>query len=85
LIHCSGDIGEQARPKHSKASLKLDRRTRIVHAVEVSETSCARKLRDRKPSLFNAFEIFDHRGTRGGQFHSHRETVRTQETHIVRG
>jgi hypothetical protein len=25
--------------------------------------SCARKLRDRKPSLFNAFEIFDHTGT----------------------
>ena len=24
--------------------------------------SCARKLRDRKPSLFNAFEIFDHTG-----------------------
>jgi hypothetical protein len=38
----------------------VDRRTRIVHALEVSESSCARKLRDRKPSLFNAFEIFDH-------------------------
>src|SRR5260370_39619664 len=35
-------------------------RTRIVHAFEVSESSCARKLRYRKPSLFNAFEIFDH-------------------------
>jgi len=26
----------------------------------VSESSRARKLRDRKPSLFNAFEILDH-------------------------
>ena len=26
-------------------------------------SSCARKLRDRKPSLFNAFEIFDHTGS----------------------
>jgi hypothetical protein len=27
-------------------------------------SSCARKLRDRKPSLFNAFEIFDRTGYR---------------------
>src|SRR5207237_484029 len=39
----------------------LDRRTRIVPALEVSESSCAKKVRDRKPSLFNTFEIFDHR------------------------
>src|SRR5258706_3201638 len=31
--------------------------------VQVLETSCARKLRNRKPSLFNAFEIFDHTGS----------------------
>jgi hypothetical protein len=35
-------------------------RTRIVHALEVSE-SYARKLRDPKPSGLNAFEIFAHR------------------------
>lgn len=27
-----------------------------------SESSCAKKLRDRKPSFFNTFEIFDHSG-----------------------
>ena len=32
----------------------------IRHALEVSESSCAKNLRDRKPSLFNTFEIFDH-------------------------
>jgi hypothetical protein len=32
--------------------------------LEVSESSCARKLRDQKQSLFNAFEIFDHMGLR---------------------
>jgi hypothetical protein len=32
-----------------------------MQSVRSSENvSCARKLPDRKPSLFNAFEIFDH-------------------------
>ena len=44
-------------PRIGKSLPKLDRRTQIVHALEVSETSCARKLRDRRPSPFNAFEI----------------------------
>ena len=59
LIDHSSDVGQHVRPDHSRASPKLNLRTRIVHAFEVSE-SCARKLRYRKPSLFNAFEIFDH-------------------------
>jgi len=40
---------------------------RQPQAIEVSESSPARKLRDRKPSLFNAFEIFDHTGTAAKQ------------------
>src|SRR5207302_926361 len=48
--HRRGAEAFQSRPK-------LDPRTRIVRALEVSESSCERKLRDRKPSLFNAFEI----------------------------
>src|SRR5205823_13214662 len=49
--------------QHPKQDHHLESpRTRIVHALEVSETSCAEKLRDRKPSLFNTFEIFDHTG-----------------------
>ena len=45
------------RAQHRKAEFGFDRRARIVHASVVSESSCARKLRDRKSSLFNAFEI----------------------------
>jgi hypothetical protein len=58
LVYGSGD--KQACEPKSFQSLPELRRTRIVHALEVSESSRARKLRDRKPSLFNAFEIFDH-------------------------
>jgi hypothetical protein len=60
LIDHSSEIGQHARPDHFQSLPKLNLRTRIVHAFEVSESSCARKLRYRKPSLFNAFEIFDH-------------------------
>src|SRR6266566_6733192 len=61
LHHIIPVKGKQAcEPKSFQSLRKLDRRTRIVHALEVSETSCAKKLRDRKPSLFNTFEIFDH-------------------------
>jgi len=64
LVCGSGDVSKHATQNHSRASLqslpKLDRRTRIVHALEVSESSHARKLRDRRPGLFNALEIFDH-------------------------
>src|SRR5664279_3529885 len=60
LIDGAGDVGQHASPVHSRALPKVDRRTRIVHALEVSESSWARKLRDWKPSLFKVFEIFDH-------------------------
>src|SRR5947208_6474952 len=61
LHHIIPVKGKQAcEPKSFHSLRKLDRRTRIVHALEVSESSSARKLRDRKPSLFNTFEIFDH-------------------------
>src|SRR4029077_3829601 len=54
---------------------KLDRRTQIVHALEDSESS-ARKLRDRKPSLFNAFEIFDHTDRKAGNLRPKRLSKR---------
>src|SRR6184192_2068151 len=64
LHHIIPVKGKQAcEPKSFQSLRKLDRRTRIVHALEVSETSFVRKLWDRKPSLFNTFEIFDHRGS----------------------
>jgi hypothetical protein len=43
---------------------KTESLDRIVHVPAVSESSNSRKLRDRKPSIFNAFEIFDHTGYR---------------------
>ena len=61
LHHIIPVKGKQAcEPKSFQSLRKLDRRTQIVHALEVSESSCAEKLRDRKPSLFNTLEIFDH-------------------------
>src|SRR6266566_1112271 len=71
LHHIIPVKGKQAcEPKSFQSLRKLDRRTRIVHALEVSESSCARKLRDRKPSLFNTFEIFDHTGFPAERFTS---------------
>jgi hypothetical protein len=60
LIDHSSDVGQHVRPKRSRASLNLIVEPGLLHSLEVSESSCARKLRDRKRSLFNAFEIFDH-------------------------
>jgi hypothetical protein len=64
LVYGSGDVSKMARcePKSFQSLRKLDRRKRIVHALEVSESSCAKKSRDRRPSLFNTFEIYDQTG-----------------------
>jgi hypothetical protein len=64
-IHSSAEVpglrfrrcNQACEPKSLQSLPKLDRRTRIVHAFDVSE-SCERKLRDRKPSLFNACENY---------------------------
>ena len=50
------------RAKAFQSLPKLDRRTRIVDALAVQKPAVPGKLRDRKPSLFNAIEIFDHTG-----------------------
>src|SRR5260370_12478168 len=59
-------------------------RTRIVHSFEVSESSCARKLRYRKPSLFNAFEIFDHTGISSLQLLA-QSTIQDRKPHLSSG
>jgi len=52
------DLGSCERSDHSRASLNLIVEPELYMLLR-------RKLRDRKPSLFNAFEIFDHTGTAG--------------------
>jgi hypothetical protein len=53
LVYGSGDVSKHASPNHSRASLNLIVEPELYMLLR-------RKLRDRKPSLFNAFEIFDH-------------------------
>jgi hypothetical protein len=50
---------KHASPIHSRASLNLIVEPGLYMLLRFLE-SYARKLRDRKPGLFNALEIFDH-------------------------
>jgi hypothetical protein len=53
LVYGSGDVSKHANPNHSRASLNLIVEPELYMLLR-------RKLRDRQPSLFNAFEIFNH-------------------------
>jgi hypothetical protein len=53
-------MGEQARPKHSRASLNLIVESGLYMLSRFQKPAVREKLRDRKPSLFNVLEIFDH-------------------------
>src|SRR4030088_3336996 len=62
LIDCSGDIGEQARPKHLRFPCNLDFVKReIVGAVSKSEKPIRKgSLQNPKLRYFKPFEFFDH-------------------------
>jgi hypothetical protein len=63
LVYGSGDVSKHASPNHSRASANLIVESGLYRLLRFQKSSCAGKLRDRKPSLFNAFEIFDHTAT----------------------
>src|SRR6266404_4045557 len=66
LIDCSGDIGEQARPKHLRFPCNLDFVKReIVGAVSRLEKPNSKREPVQNPKLryFKPFEFFDHTST----------------------
>jgi len=65
LIHCSGVIGEQVRPKHLGFPCNLSlRESEIVGAVSGSEKAIRKSepVQNPKPRHFKPFEFFDHTG-----------------------
>ena len=64
MIDCSGDIGEQARPRHLGflSNLYL-RESQIVGAVWVEKAYSKREpVQNLKLRYFKPFEFFDHTG-----------------------
>src|SRR5262249_36449376 len=67
LIDCSGDIGEQARPKHLGLLCNLQlRESEIVGAVSGSTKPIRKREPAQNPKLryFKPFELFDHTSTK---------------------
>ena len=65
MIDCSGDIGEQARPKHLGLLCNLQlRESEIVGAVSGSTKPIRKREPAQNPKLryFKPFELFDHTG-----------------------
>jgi hypothetical protein len=67
LVDGSGDVSKHASPNHSRASLSLIVEPGLYMLLRFSESGCARRLWERKPSLFNAFEILDPTSTENGR------------------